>query len=54
MDIDRRKNKNYYSYREFGHMMRNCRNRRMGMNRRIETKNNNNNLNRDRGLMGPN
>ena len=52
MDIDRRDNRNCYSCRGFGYMVRNCRNRRMEMNRRIEMEDNN--LNRDRGLMSPN
>ena len=30
MNIDRRENQNCYNYREFGHLARNCRNRRMG------------------------
>ena len=51
INVDRRENRNYYSYRGFRHMVRNCKNRGMGMNRRIETENNNNNLNGDRGLM---
>ena len=53
MDVDRERN--CYSYGGFGHMARNYRNRRMGMNRRMEqVEDNNNNLNRDGGLMGPN
>ena len=53
MDVDRRENRNCYSCGRFGYIARNCRNREMGMNRRIETENNSN-LNGDGGLMGPN
>jgi len=44
MDIDRRKNRNCYVCREFGHLVKNCRNRGMRMNRRIEVEQDNNNL----------
>jgi len=30
MDVDRKKNRNCYNYRGFGHLARNCRNRRTG------------------------
>jgi len=53
MDVDRRENRNCYSCGRFGYIARNCRNREMGMNRRIETENNSN-LNGNGGLMGPN
>jgi len=53
MDVDRRENRNCYRCRGFGHMVRNCRNKEIGMNRRMEIENNSN-LNGDRGLMGPN
>ena len=53
IDVDRRENKNYYNCRGFRHMAKHCRNRRVGMNRRMETKDNIN-LNRNGGLMGPN
>jgi len=36
IDMDRRENRNCYACRGFGHLVRNCRNRGMGMNRRIE------------------
>jgi len=35
MDIDRRENRNCYAYKGFEHLARNCRNRRMRMNRRM-------------------
>jgi len=55
MDVDRRKNRNCYACGGFGHLARNCRNRRMGMNRRIEVDQNaNNNLNGEGGLGSPN
>ena len=54
MNIDRKKNRNCYSYGGFGYIVRNCRNRGLGMNRRMETEDNNNSLNGNRGLMGPN
>ena len=55
MDVDRRENKNCYNCGGFEHIARNCRNRRMGMNRRIEQEeDNNNNLNGNGGLIGPN
>jgi len=52
MDVDRN-NKNCYACRGFGHLARHCRNRRMGMNRRMKCEENSN-LNGDGGLMGPN
>ena len=36
MDVDRRENRNCYTCRGFGHLARNCRNRGMRMNRRME------------------
>ena len=55
MDVDRRENKNYYAYRGFGYLARNCRNREMEMNRRIEVdQNTNSNLNGEEGLESPN
>ena len=55
MDVDRRENKNCYNCGGFEHIARNCRNRRMGMNRRIEQEEDNNNtLNGNGGLIGPN
>ncbi len=53
MNINKRKN--YYTCGGFGHMARNCRNREIVMNRRMkQVKDNNNNLNGNRGLMSPN
>jgi len=54
MDVDRRKNRNYYVCESFGHLARNCRNRRMGMNRREVDQDNNSNLNGEEGLKNPN
>ena len=52
---NRRERRNCYSYREFGHLARNCRNWEIGSNWRMEhKKNRQNNLNGDRGLIGPN
>ena len=42
MDVNRRMNKNCYACRGFGHLARNCRNRKTEMNRRMEVDNNNN------------
>jgi len=53
MDVDRRENRNCYTCGRFGHLTRNCRNRRMGMNRRIEV-DQDNNLNGEGGLGSPN
>jgi len=53
MDVDRN-NRNCYACGGFGHLARHYRNRRAGMNRKMETEDNNNNLNGDRGLIGPN
>jgi len=51
MDVDRRENRNCYACGGFGHLARNCRNRRMGMNRRMEVEqDNNSNLNGEGGL----
>jgi len=54
IDVDKRENRNCYNCRRFRYIARNCRNRRMGINRRIEQEEDNNNLNGNRGLMGPN
>jgi len=54
MDVDRRENQNCYACRGFGHLARNCRNRRM-MNRRMEVdQDSNSNLNGEGGLGSPN
>jgi len=54
MDVDKRENRNCYTYGGFGHLARNCRNR-MGMNRRIEVdQDSNSNLNGEGGLESPN
>jgi len=53
MNMDRRENRNCYSCEGFGHLARNCRNKRTGMNRRMEYEENSN-LNGDGGLMDPN
>ena len=55
MDVNRRENRNCYNYRGFGHLVRNCRNRRggnkIGEGRRLEYKDNGdkkqNNLNEE-------
>ena len=52
ININRRNNRNCYNYGGFGHMARHCRNRRVGMNRKMEIEDNN--LNGDGGLMSPN
>jgi len=54
MDVDRRENKNCYVCGGFGHLARNCRNRGMGMNRRMEVKQDNSNLNGEECLRSPN
>ena len=54
MDMDR-ENRNCYIYRGFGHIIRYCRNKETGMNRRIEqVEDSSSNLNRDGGLVSPN
>jgi len=52
MDVDKN-NRNCYACGGFGYLARYCRNRGTEMNKRMETKNNNN-LNGDRDLMSPN
>ena len=55
MDVDRSQNRNYYACGGFRHMAKNCRNRGMGMNRRMDqVEDNSSNLNGEGGLMGPN
>ena len=51
IDVDRN-NRNCYNCGGFGHMARNCRNRKVGTNRRMETEDNN--LHGDGGLMSSN
>ena len=53
MDVDRRENRNYYTCGGFEHLARNCRNRGMGMNRRMEV-DQNSNLNGKGDLGSPN
>ena len=53
MDVDRRENWNCYACGGFGYLARNCRNRGMGMNRRMEV-DQDSNLNREGGLGSPN
>ena len=50
MDIDRSR-RNCYACREFGYMVKHCRNQGMGMNRRMEVEQDNGNLNGDGGLV---
>ena len=53
--IDVNRGRNCYACEGFGHLTRHYRNRRMGMNRRMEqVEDNSNNLNGDRGLISPN
>jgi len=52
MDVDRERN--CYACGGFGYLARYCRNRRMGMNQRMEIEGDNSNLKGDKGLMGPN
>ena len=54
MDIDRSQNRNCYAYGSFGHLAKNYKNWNTQMNRRMEVDQDNNNLNGDGGLMGPN
>jgi len=55
IDMDRKKNRNCYTYGGFRYLARNYRNRGMGMNRRIEVdQDSNNNLNEKEGLESPN
>jgi len=55
MDVDRRENRNCYTCGGFRHLARNCRNREIGMNRRMEVdQDTNNNLNGEGGLGSPN
>jgi len=54
MDVDRRENRNYYICGRFGHLARNCRNRGIGMNRKMEVDQDANNLNGKGGLGSPN
>ena len=53
IEIDRG-NQNYYICGGFRHIARNCKNRKMGINRRINQIEDNNNLNGNRGLESSN
>ena len=54
MDIDRSR-RNCYTCGGFGHIAKHCKNRRMGVNRRMEVElDNDSNLNGEGSLMGPN
>jgi len=53
MDVDRRENRNCYACEGFEHLARNCRNKGIGMNRRMEV-DQDNNLNGEGGLESPN
>ena len=53
MNVDRRENRNCYSYRGFGHLARNCRNRKTGINRRMKCEENSY-LIGNKSLMDPN
>jgi len=46
-----RNNRNCYACGGFGHLARNCRNRRTEMNRGIEIEQNNNNLKEEQDLI---
>jgi len=50
MDMDKN-NWNCYAYGGFRHLARNCRNRITGINRRIEVKQDNNNLKEEQNLI---
>ena len=55
IDMDRRENRNCYTCRGFGHLARNCRNRGIGMNKRMKVdQDTNSNLNGEGGLGSPN
>jgi len=54
INVNRRENRNCYTCGGFGYLARNCRNRGIGANRRMETDQDNSNLNGDRDLVGPN
>jgi len=54
MDVDKRENRNCYVCGVFGYMVRHCRNRGMGVNRRMEVEDSSSNLNGEGGLGSPN
>ena len=55
IDMDRRENRNCYTCGGFGHLARNCRNRGIGMNKRMKVdQDTNSNLNGEGGLGSPN
>jgi len=51
MDVDRRENRNCYICGGFGHLAKNYRNRRIGMNRKMEVEQDNNNLKEEWNLI---
>ena len=55
MDVDKRENRNCYTCRGFGYLVKNCRNRGMETNRRMKVdQNTNSNLNGEGDLESPN
>ena len=54
MDVDRRENRNCYTCGGFRNLVRNCKSREIGMNRRMEIDQNINNLNGKGDLGSPN
>ena len=55
IDVDRSQNRNCYVCGGFRHMVKNCRNREIGINRRMDQiEDNSSNLNGERGLIGSN
>jgi len=50
MDMNRN-SRNCYTCGGFGHLAKNCRNRRTGMNRRMEVEQDNNNLKEEQDLI---
>jgi len=55
MDVDRKENRNCYTCGGFRYLARNCRNKGMGINRRMKVdQDTNSNLNEEGGLGSPN
>jgi len=55
MDVDERENRSCYTCGGFEYLAKNCRNKEIGMNRRMEVdQNTNSNLNGEGGLGSPN